>query len=97
MLLDIARNDPGTYARRDAVKALAAGWPHEPETVPLLLDRARHDRGDLGLVRLAALEALAGLAPTPEAGSVARELLNYPPLQYRRERIERLIAVVWPE
>jgi HEAT repeat protein len=97
LLLDIARNDPGTYARRDAVKALAAGWPHEPETVPLLLDRARHDRGDLGLVRLAALEALAVLAPTPEAGSVARELVNYPPLKYRRGRIERLIAVVWPE
>jgi hypothetical protein len=28
---------------------------------------------------------------------VARELVNYPPLKYRRGRIERLIAVVWPE
>ena len=73
-------------------------WPpgQSPRTVPLLLDRARHDRDDLGLVRLAALEALAVLAPTPEAGSVARELRGHPPLKYARERIERLIAVVWP-
>ena len=64
---------------------------------PPTSDRARHDHDDLGLVRLAALEALAVLAPTPEAGAVARELRGYAPLKYGRERIERLIAVVWPE
>jgi Domain of unknown function (DUF4062)/HEAT repeats/NACHT domain len=97
LLLSAARDDPGTYARREALGALVAGWPDRPETVPLLLDSVRFDRGDLGLVRLAALEALAVLAPTPEAGSLARDLLTYKPLDYRRKRIERLIALVWPE
>ena len=95
LLHDRARNDPDSSARRAALQAVAAGWPDDPETLPLLHDRARNDPGEYGVVRVDALQALAILSPTPDAGPIARELLSHDLLD--SNKVERLIAIAWPE
>jgi hypothetical protein len=79
------------------VEAIAAGWPDDPTTLPLLHDRARNDLGQYGNVRIESLQALTILSPTLEAGAIARELLGHHLLDFNRRRVQRLIAIAWPE
>ena len=48
-------------------------------------------------MRFSALEILAILSPTPDLGSMARELLNASLLPSHRKELQRLIASTWPE
>ena len=61
------------------------------------IDRARNDPDNYGMVRCDALEALAFLAPTPELGSIARQLMSQNLISFDRTRLQRLIAIIWPE
>jgi HEAT repeat protein len=49
--------DPNEYVRQAAVQAIAAGWPADPGTLPLLRDRATADPDED--VRQAAVQAIA--------------------------------------
>ena len=97
LLHDRAVNDPDDSAREAALEAIASGWPDEPRTLSLLHDRAVNDPDDYGTVRYEALLALATMSPTPDTESVARELMSSDRMSFNRERVERLVAVVWPE
>ena len=85
---------PTQVVREAAVDALAAGWREDPETAPLLRERATTDTAPV--VRWAAVDALAaGWRDDPETAPLLRERATTDTDQYVRRAAAGALAAGW--
>ncbi len=84
------------HERNAAVQTIASSWPDDPDTYPLLRDRAVSDRD--GLVRQAALAALAaGWREHPATAGLLHERATTDPDAAVRRAAVQALAGAWAD